>query len=113
MESMKIIINKVLDLCFDSIDTCIAVNCHVLASTYYVIEDELQEQLDQIESLSQEDKQNRMKTINEQVKTTKNVYLFEKIKTHQIWKNELFWERTLCQNIYYEVLEQIKNNLIA
>lgn len=23
-----------------------------------------------------------------------------------------FWERTLCQNIYYDVLDQIKDNLI-
>lgn len=109
---MATIINKVLDLSYDSIDTCIPVNCHVLASTYYMVEDQLEIQLDQIENLSQKDKENRLRALSEQMKTRNNVYLFEKIKTHKIWKSKVFWERTLCQNIYYEVLEQIKNNLI-
>ena len=112
MKNMTTIINKVLDMCYDSIDTCIAVNCHVLASTYFIVEDQLEIQLDQIENLSVEDKANRVKSLGDQVKTGKSVYLFERIKTHDIWKNTSFWDRTLCQNIYYEVLEQIKSNLM-
>lgn len=38
MNNMTELINKVLDMNFDSVDTSIAVNCHVLASTYYIVE---------------------------------------------------------------------------
>lgn len=38
MNNMTELINKVLDMNYDSVDTSIAVNCHVLASTYYIVE---------------------------------------------------------------------------
>ena len=81
---------------YDSVDTSIAVNCHVLASTYYIVENSLEIQLDQMENLTQEEKENRLKTLSTHVKAKNNVYLFEKIKTHKIWTNSLFWERTIC-----------------
>ena len=37
MDNMTALINKILDLNYDAVDTSIAVNCHVLASTYYLV----------------------------------------------------------------------------
>ncbi len=36
MESLQYLINKVLDENFNEEDTSIAINCHVLAATYYL-----------------------------------------------------------------------------
>lgn len=36
MESLQYLINKVLDENINDSDTSIAINCHILASTYYL-----------------------------------------------------------------------------
>jgi len=41
MASLALLINTVLDQIYDDVDTNIAVNCHVLASTYYLMEDQI------------------------------------------------------------------------
>ena len=36
MQSLQFLINKVLDENLNDLDTSIAINCHILASTYYL-----------------------------------------------------------------------------
>lgn len=64
-----------LEANLDSIDTSIPCNCHVLAGTYYLLENGQKE------------------------------YLTQRIRGNPIWKSNEFWERTLSQYIQYNVVQ--------
>ena len=74
MFSLGELLAIVLDENYDSVDTSIPVNCHVLASTFYI-------------------------NITEPLKPTVKHYLFELIQKKPIWTNIQFWERTISQYI--------------
>lgn len=78
MESLQFLINKVLDENLNDADTSIAINCHILASTYYLPTINVTD--NSFQSLQYSSK-------NNQSLSTNSEFLFERIKTHQIWKN--------------------------
>jgi hypothetical protein len=70
MFSLGELIAIVLDETYDSLDTSIPVNCHVLASTFFI-------------------------NVQDPGKPSEHHYLFKLIRTKKIWKNLQFWERAI------------------
>ena len=80
MFSLGELLAIVLDENYDTVDTSIPVNCHVLASTFYI-------------------------NVQEPKKPMKQHYLFELIQKKPIWSNLSFWERAISQFIQFDILQ--------
>lgn len=74
MFSLGELLAIVLDENYDCVDTSIPINCHVLASTFFI-------------------------EVQEPGLPSQKHYLFELIQKKDIWQNIGFWERVISQFI--------------